>query len=186
MIEFRSTFIRKTFFPRWDRERQWRIVADSQMIAMGKCFRDSRLIKIPYITSREDDLYELLIHEICHAVTDDYHSRRWKARMLKAAEKAENIGFPSLGEVLRRNILGYNETVGSISAACIYSRVEEYLRESPNLAYLDVVEGIACELGSSPEELKSRCTRLRRVYVRASKGRQRDKVVSPWLFAAWK
>jgi hypothetical protein len=58
---------RTTFFPRWDRRRQWRVEGVRDLDgAHGKCFPETKTLKmLDGITGL--DLTALLIHEIAHA-----------------------------------------------------------------------------------------------------------------------
>jgi len=51
----------------------------------------------------------LFIHEIAHAAAHGGHSKKWLARMEKAARKAESISEIELSGEIRREIEGYED-----------------------------------------------------------------------------
>lgn len=68
---------RQVLFPRWDRKRLWRArVAGNLNGAVGYCDFTHKLIKAASILENNDELAALLIHEIAHAATASYHTRR--------------------------------------------------------------------------------------------------------------
>jgi len=106
-------YVRKTFFPRWDRKKEWTVVylpefkkRDEQRMAedirlkglqgaypfklnitaicpgVGKC------IIVYRIPKNNNELYELLIHEICHAISKDGHRKKWVEKMNVAYSRA--------------------------------------------------------------------------------------------------
>ena len=96
-LEARFQEIRRAFFPRWDRARQWRVLSGTRSgppAVSGFCQRREKTI---YVNEPADgDLNLVLVHEICHAVTVDKHGPRWRARMRRAAERATELRMPSL------------------------------------------------------------------------------------------
>jgi hypothetical protein len=95
-MDFATTVehVRTVFFPRWDKERQWKIVRANDLdVAQGHCKRATK--KISMLDGIEGkDLYALLIHEIAHAVSNDCHGKRWLKRMEDAANHAQQQELP--------------------------------------------------------------------------------------------
>lgn len=89
-------YIRETFFPRWDRKREWNIKA-VQRLPDGavKGFYDdvSKAILIPQwlLSKNQDWLHSVLIHEISHCASI-YHGKRFQKRYSKAGDEAKRIG----------------------------------------------------------------------------------------------
>jgi hypothetical protein len=81
--------IKRLFFPRWDPTNLWRISQRSRRNVHGFCDRDRRVIEIAIPHSDPDERDRLLIHEICHAVADMGHGKKWQARMEQAARLAD-------------------------------------------------------------------------------------------------
>jgi uncharacterized protein YbjT (DUF2867 family) len=74
---------------------------------MGYCDFTYKIIKAASVPVDDDDLAALLIHEIAHAVTASYHTKRWLTRMEKAAQRARAIGRPRLATIIRQEIDEY-------------------------------------------------------------------------------
>ncbi len=98
--------IKRLFFPRWDRDNHWRVSKRSKRRLHGHCDTERRVIEIVIQYSDPDKRDKLLIHEICHAVADMGHGRKWQARMEKAAQRADQLGRHRLAELLREEIVG--------------------------------------------------------------------------------
>jgi hypothetical protein len=69
-----------------------RRIADIKMIIFSSCTKK---------LSPKQQLQLLLIHEICHAVTPDGHGKRFQKRLLKASERAKELGRKRLANALR-------------------------------------------------------------------------------------
>lgn len=96
-------FIRKDFFPRWDKKKNW-IVRKVKLSCSGRCNRSKKTIEVWHIPSIQNSLYFLLIHEICHAVSTDRHGPRWKARMVLASERAKRKGNNQLSKMILNDL----------------------------------------------------------------------------------
>jgi hypothetical protein len=105
-------YVRKTFFPNWDRKKEWRVYYLPQFkteydrsrdkffkeigIAhlmgksdvIGECIEDLKYIYIYEIPDDLDALHELLIHEICH-IKASGHGKRWMENMDRVFVKAQ-------------------------------------------------------------------------------------------------
>ena len=86
---------REQFFPEWDLEREWQIVAGRRKGSKGETGYCSSKQKRIYIDPHgvkdmpEDGLLALIIHEICHDVATAHHTERWVKRMEAAARTVE-------------------------------------------------------------------------------------------------
>jgi hypothetical protein len=74
---------------------------------VGYCDFTSRIIKVASIPKSDDELAVLLIHEMAHAATASYHTKRWLTRMEKAAHRAKAIGRSGLAMLLLKEIDTY-------------------------------------------------------------------------------
>ena len=84
--------VRKTFFPRWDKNNQWVIAVNENILeSCGVCNNDTKTIYLKYVQEDRDKLYLLLIHEICHAIVGPGHNKNFYLRMRKSAELAKRI-----------------------------------------------------------------------------------------------
>ncbi len=102
-------FIRKTFFPRWDRNGQWRIevpeIPDSD--CAGECLTKPKIIVIDHPPAIKEELQALLIHEISHAVSRDrppYHLPEWENRMVKSCIRAADLGMNGLARCIWQHL----------------------------------------------------------------------------------
>lgn len=93
-------FVRKEFFPRWDKGNNW-ILGEVKPPYMGRCDRSKKIIEVLYnMPHIQNSFVFLLIHEICHAVSTDYHGQRWRKRMLMASEVARRKGNKQLSRMI--------------------------------------------------------------------------------------
>ena len=92
---------REQFFPSWDLERQWEIVAGRRRRHRGESgycsSRDKRIyIAIDEVPCPDDGLLALIIHEVCHGVCNCGHTERWLEEMANAGRTAEDLYDPAL------------------------------------------------------------------------------------------
>ena len=118
VVEDAFAFVKKTFFPRWDRQGWWKIKVKSRLGRNigGGCSKSKLEI---HITSKldcrdqndfEDRLHRIIIHEVSHAVNlSDFgcHALRWLTTMEKATRKARKLGFLNVAYLLEGDIEHY-------------------------------------------------------------------------------
>ena len=161
-------FVRATFFPAWDRKRQWRFVrADDLDGSMGRCDRDKKKISIRNGISG-DDLTALLIHEIGHAVTGDGHGKRWSDRMEKAAIRAEKLGLGTVARLLREDIDGYKASL-PVTASMVYDQIELAVFVNRSATLSQIVEFLRRDYGFTREQFLKRFRRTERVFDQAKR-----------------
>jgi hypothetical protein len=102
-------YIRKTFFSRWHPRKSWAIrkgLPPEGLVPCTQawCDRKKREIGIRRIPRDRNSFYSILIHEMCHAVTNDYHGRMFQTEMLRASQKAEQIGNRVLRNMVRNDV----------------------------------------------------------------------------------
>jgi hypothetical protein len=99
-------FVRKEFFPRWDKKKEWFVkkVAELAEGLQGICVKKDKTILIFYLPHNENSLYWLLVHEICHAISTDLHGRKWKNRMVRASESAQKKGNKELSNMILHDL----------------------------------------------------------------------------------
>jgi hypothetical protein len=117
--------IKSTYFPRWDKQHEWTIVEfHPECVGDGYCDSDNRQI---VIASADLSMEHILIHEIAHAVTHDYHGKKWQRRMEKAALKAEELGQRELASDIRKDYIAYLDSSNPIipKAQFIYNSIED-------------------------------------------------------------
>ena len=100
-------YARENFFPKWDLDCQWEIVAGQRKRSKGETGYCSSKEKRIYIAPHQvrnmpdDGLLALVIHEICHDVATPHHTERWVKRMEVAAKTAESLSQPELACKIR-------------------------------------------------------------------------------------
>ncbi len=176
-LEGAFEYIRKTYFPRWDKKGQWTISYKDNLPSTGWCDIKNKAIFLDSPPAKDDKLHFLLIHEICHAVTPGSHGRKWKSRMLKASEKAKEIGHKEISKMLYENVEQYNKTP-KMKAFGVYQLIEEWTSENPDVPYDELIKGVADYFGCYPEELEEGYKRCKTVYEKARKGQS---VTNTWF-----
>jgi hypothetical protein len=159
-------FVRTFFFPRWDKNQEWDIKRVWHLPAQGKCDRVSKNILIKEISSEEDELHCIVIHEICHASSSPYHGRRWQERMTKASEKAGKIGFIKLSKLIDEEVKRYRQIPKNLNREAydvIYDTVTTY----PYIKFEKMIGRVAKEYGMYPREFKKRFKRCRKIFWQA-------------------
>ena len=96
--------VKRNFFPEWDLENNWVVRKDRKIHSQGLCERSTKTITIRYIPYNQNRLYWFLIHEICHAVSTDSHSREWEDQMLKASKSARKNGNDELSRMILNDL----------------------------------------------------------------------------------
>ena len=159
-------FVRRAFFPRWDKKNQWVIRELSSLPSEGRCDNDKKTIFVKYVPEEDDRLYELLIHEICHAVASPGHGKKFLVRMAKAATTAQMLGYGELSRMLNTDI---EETKKGliVDATEIYNLVGDWAVDKPDLTYDEMLEAVSRRFGFYPAELEKRYKRFRKVYEEA-------------------
>ena len=165
-------YIRLTFYPRWDRPREWRVrqVPDLHG-ARGLCVTESKTVKLDPVGDDIDELHLVLIHEIAHAAASLGHDRKWLARMRKAADQAERIGRTELAEMLRKEATGYEESkaLGVGSHADVYGQIEDLvvIEGMHDSDFLEVVDLVRRYAGDTRADFLANYRRARKVYDKA-------------------
>lgn len=173
-------YVRKTYFPRWDRKKEWKLqVLEDVDGAEGRCISDSKTIKIRHAT--ESRLRPLLIHEMAHAAASVGHDKKWQARMEKAAQKAETIGEAELSSQIRKEIESYNDPENlRPTAAIVYQQIEDTVRDSsPALPFKAVLDHVRRLYGMSESDFLKRYRRSQRVFDIAMGQRREEKKILP-------
>jgi hypothetical protein len=149
--------IRKDYFPRWDREKQWIIQFDGLRSLSGLCEQESSTIWIcAQAPERGVKLKAIIIHEMCHALRHCYgHGTSWQKVMLRKASIAEEKGEKRLSCLLYDQVRAY-EGSPPMRAAEIYGMIEDAVLDQPAASYEAVVTWVAKYLGFFPPELEER------------------------------
>jgi hypothetical protein len=174
--------IRQTFFPRWDRKKEWSVViVDDLDGAQGRCEPEAKQIQLATYMEG-DELTSLIIHEVAHAVARIDHGRRWLARMEKAAVDADKMDLGGIAGLLREQIKDYREGGVRYTAQMVYAEMETGVMCQPHLAFPQVVDWLRRNFGLSREQFLRRFRRSRAVYDEAQRdAEERDRCRAGWM-----
>ncbi len=158
--------VRRTFFPTWDKKRQWKIVDKAGPYRPHGCIdKKEQVVEVQCMTPGQS-LKVCLIHEIAHAVSSLGHGKEWQDRVEKAARKAETIGETSVAEALREEIRVYTESFGAArpTANLVYTRIRSERLGCPTHTFDQVVDSIRNDFGLTREEFLRSFKRSREVF----------------------
>ena len=125
-----------------------------------KCCLEDKTIRLTHLPDGEAGA-ALLIHEICHAVTDQGHGQKWHCRMEKAVATAEAIGRNELAGLLREQFAG---EPFPCTAATVYGEIASAIWDNPEVTFWQVVDFIRRDFGMSRREFLKRFRRVRAVF----------------------
>jgi hypothetical protein len=167
--ELQNSFeqIKREFFPKWDRLGEWKIewASENDMHgSQGKCCSEKKVILVSYLS------YELIIHEICHAIAGPHHGKTWANRFLKAANHAGRIGHIELHNSIINECNLYELEIARITAQVIYQRIEDAAAET-GLSYEQVIDFCSLDIGMSIDELQNKFRLCRKAYNRGIENR---------------
>jgi SprT-like family len=97
---------REQFFPDWDADQEWQVVAGRRKQSAGETGYSSAREKRIYIDAQgvmampDEGLLALIIHEMCHSVCDSGHTERWLAEMERAGRIAERLNELELSRMI--------------------------------------------------------------------------------------
>ena len=163
-------YVKKTFFPQWDRSQAWAIKYSPDHpeveFCQGKCCPEIKTIYLGMMPDDDTELHALLIHEICHALSDG-HGKTWQQRFLKAANQADRIGNNKLSQMINREVESYRNTT-KIMADTVYGRVTDVVLDTyGEISFERIRHMVAHYVGGY--DSANRYKRLRKVYEKAVK-----------------
>ena len=168
-----TEYIRQSVFSDWDRKGRWQIVqVDDLDGAQGRCERESKTISI-LGSMTGDDLLALLIHEIVHAVRNDYHGGLWLQGMEEAASQSEQNGAAGVAGLLRQQIADYRNGF-QVTVAMLYGEIENCVIDQPQITFPQVVDFLRRDCGISRDQFLRRFRRAKRVFEEAKQDARRS------------
>jgi hypothetical protein len=162
--EFNS--VRQTFFPSWDKKKQWRIVDKAGPYCPHGCIDKKAHVVEVQCMGPGQSLRVCLVHEIAHAVSSLGHGKEWQDRVERAALKAETIGETSVAEALREEIRLYTEPFGAVkpTADMVYNRIKNERLCCPTHSFDQVIDSLRNDFGLTREEFLRTFKKSRKVY----------------------
>lgn len=162
-LEAAFASVRQRFFPRWDRQRRWRVrlgTLTGSPLELGFCDRIGNTIwAAPRLLVDPDGLETVLAHELCHATTGLGHGSAFLRRMRTTTVRARELGASRLAARLALDI----ERIvhgRPLRAADVYALARAYVGRSARPSYPALLEGLKNLLGVPAEQLEAKYTRL--------------------------
>jgi hypothetical protein len=162
--------IKRTFFPRWDRQGEWVFEEHEDLNgAHGYCRPKEKSIQITVGEKLGVQLEMLLIHEICHAVASCSHGNPWLTRMEKAAVKADEVGKAELATAIWEEIERCKTHGVNYTAPVFYDLIREWVLENPEVTEDEMLTAVGREIGLSYDEVTKGYPRAQRVFRSAQR-----------------
>lgn len=141
--------IRKDFFPRWDPKRKWKVIAGFQegvfhLDILCSCDRQNKTIWIAPTVVEEGRYLDgfplslILIHEVCHAVSNQSHGEKFLAALRRRKDMAEKLGRREEYEAISMHLRGFELRVFSISNS-VYEMARETAKKKPPPKYIELL-----------------------------------------------
>ena len=148
-------YVRQTFFPKWQKGFEWAAKEDPSLPYYGRCDDNSKTIFVQSIPEEDDRLHLILIHEICHAITREPHTRKWRHRFKQAGDTATEVGRQQLASWIYDEVrrASENEKGPRLNERLIYSTIEDVILVDPHISYQDSINRVAKLWGIAPEDV---------------------------------
>lgn len=149
-------YVRKTFFPKWRKGSNWAVKEDSGLLYYGRCDDSSRTILVQSTPEDDDRLHLILIHEICHAITKEPHTKKWRDRFKQAGDTAKKIGRQELANLIYDEVRRASENVKPprLNERLIYSTIEDVILAGFNVSFEETIETVAQLWGITLEDVR--------------------------------
>ena len=147
--------VRQTFFPKWRRGDEWTVREDPTLTHYGRCDDDTKTIVIQPGWANDSRLYLILIHEICHAITREPHTKKWRKRFNQAGDTAKEMGQEELARMIYDEAKRYadHEKPLRLNERLIYATIEDVLLKDPDITYEESIEWVARLWGVTIEDV---------------------------------
>ena len=156
LLEQQFCQIKTKFFPRWDPEKFWCVsgslsTESGNICPNGHCSKADRTI---HVLTNHDEHERMLVHLICHAVTENNHGRHWQERMTLASKRAKQIQKNELSIEILSEVEHYKK---SIKPTCNSVEKKSYetavnLPECSSSVWLEIVSSHYGLTGSELEK----------------------------------
>ena len=149
-------YVHRTFFPKWRKADEWTVKEDPSLPYYGRCDDGSRTIFVQSTPEEDDRLHLILIHEICHAITREPHTTKWRDRFKQAGDTAKEIGRQELADLIydeaRRSAA--NQKPPRLNERLIYSTIEDVILADSNVSFDEAIEAVARLWGITLEDVR--------------------------------
>lgn len=149
-------YVRGTFFPKWRKGDEWAVKEDPGLPYYGRCDDSSRTILVQSTPAEDDRLHLILIHEICHAITREPHTKKWRDRFKQAGDTAKEIGRHQLANLIYDEVRksSKNAKPRRLNERLIYSTIEDVILADFRVSFDEAIEAVAQLWGVTPEDVR--------------------------------
>jgi hypothetical protein len=154
-VQLAFAYVCETFFPAWQERRTWTVKEGGILMYYGQCDDATKTILVKSGIEDEDKLFLTLIHEICHAISKEPHSRRWRRLFGEAGIASRRVGRERLAGMIEeevRRYAAYDEPT-RLDERLVYSTIQDLLLADPDLPYEKTIEKVAGLWGVDPEDV---------------------------------
>jgi hypothetical protein len=161
-------YVKKNFFPSWDRENVYKVRVVYSLPSVGRFDSVKKQVLIKVVPENQIELLNLLIHEISHSMSP-CHGKRWKERIRKASQRADELGQKDLSLRLLMEIRNYSvkEISPYDTAEVVYGRLRQAITDTKaEVSLLKLVASLARDYGSPVRNFMKRFRKLSYHYRR--------------------
>ena len=148
-------YVRVTFFPKWRKGAYWRVKENPGLPYYGRCDDSSRTILVQSTPEEDDRLHLILIHEICHAITKEPHTKKWRDRFQKAGDTAKKIDRQELANLIYDEVRRSSKNVKPprLNERLIYATIKDIILDDSGVSFDEAIEAVARLWGITPEDV---------------------------------
>jgi hypothetical protein len=154
-VQAAFAYVCETFFPQWHEGRTWTVKEDGTLAYYGRCDDAARTILVKSEIEDEDRLLLTLIHEICHAISREPHSKDWRRMFERAGRTSKRIGRERLAEMIEAEVRRYaaSDEPVRLDERLVYSTIQDLLLADPDLPYEETIQKVASLWGVDLEDV---------------------------------
>jgi hypothetical protein len=148
-------YVYETFFPQWQEGRKWTVKEGGTLAYYARCDDATKRILVKSEIEDEDKLFLTLIHEICHAISKEPHSKSWRRMFEEAGITSRRVGRERLAGTIEeevRRYAAYDEPL-RLDERLVYSTIQDLLLADPDLPYEKTIQKVASLWGVDPEDV---------------------------------
>ena len=171
--------VKETFFPDWDPANLWGVQLKSQLsdgyLGNAYCNRKTKVIEIYELFNPIDDnvMRCLIAHQLCHAIEETNHGRKWAARFLEVAKTADLTGRKPLAALIWADAgASWDRWEPNINP--ILRNIQVNLSEQPDETEENIIDSAARAMGINGADLLMRYPVVQ-TYYNTSKKALREK-----------
>jgi hypothetical protein len=148
-VEYQFKEIKRIFFPNFDSKQKWSLFQEPSDWCIAYTFWETKTIMYTpnLLTHPILVLNVILIHELCHAelgARHRGHGKRWRDRMIEAADTAGRIRDVNLVFALAKEAWRYDPSkpsyyVAPINARNCYEKIKQLVNDEPDWQFEQVI-----------------------------------------------